>query len=143
MSGRPCRRRFLEVVAQGGVLAGAAGLGLGCGTPSLSGTYSAGNVSQLAMGQLTAVSSGPLAIGLDAGGIWAMSVICTHAGCEANVETTGVICPCHGSLFDQQGNVLSGPARSALQHYQVTVDAAGAISVDTSVPVSESTRTAA
>jgi Rieske Fe-S protein len=142
MSDRPCRRRFLEVVAQGGVLAGAAGLGLGCGNPTLSGTYAAGNVSALVMGKLTAVSSGPLALGLDAGGIWAMSLLCTHAGCEASIEATGVSCPCHGSQFDLQGNVLAGPARSPLPHFQVTVDASGAISVDSSVPVSESTRTA-
>jgi Rieske Fe-S protein len=141
MSARPCRRRFLQVVARGGVLAGAAGLGVGCGGPSLSGTYAAGNVSQLQMGQLTGVSSGPLAVGLDSGGVWAMSLICPHAGCEASITASGATCPCHGSQFDDQGNVLRGPAQSGLTHYQVTVDGTGAISVNTDVTVSESTRT--
>jgi Rieske Fe-S protein len=141
MSVRPCRRRFLQVVAQGGALAGAAGLGIGCGTPSLSGTYSAGNVSQLQMGQLTGVSSAPLALGLDAGGIWAMTLICPHAGCDAQISGSGAECPCHGSQFDAQGNVTRGPAQSGLTHYQVTVDGTGAITVNADVTVSESTRT--
>lgn len=141
MSGKPCRRRFLEVFAQGGVVAGAAGLGLGCGGPSLSGSYAAGNVTSLVQGELIAPTSGPLAVGLDVGGIWAMTLICTHAGCEAAIVTQGVLCACHGSQYDLQGNVVVGPATSPLQHFQVTVDGSGNMTVNSGVPVSETTRT--
>lgn len=146
MSGHACgRRRFLEVVAHGGVLAGAAGLGIGCGSPSLSGKYAGGNVADLQVGDLKAVS-GPLAIGRDAGGVWAMSLLCTHEDCDMSADGTvapsGIVCNCHGSRFDAQGNVTAGPARSPLQHYQVTIDAAGAITVNADVAVSETTRTA-
>jgi nitrite reductase/ring-hydroxylating ferredoxin subunit len=142
MSDEPCRRRrFLEVVAQGGVLAGAAGLGIGCGG-GLSGSYAAGNVSQLEVGQLVAVSGAPLAVGRDAGGVWAMSLVCTHEGCDGSVEAGGVFCACHGSRFDVQGNPPAGPARAPLQHYHVTVDASGALTVNTDAPVPESVRTA-
>jgi Rieske Fe-S protein len=143
----PCRRRrFLQVVAQGGVLAGAASLGVGCGGGGPSGSYAAGNVSQLAVGALQSVSGGPVAVGRDAGGVYAMTLICTHEGCDMSTQgtitTSTVICLCHGSSFDTVGNPISGPARTALQHFQVTIDAAGAITVDADVPVAESTRVA-
>jgi len=138
------RRRFLQVVASGGVLAGAASLGVGCGN-GLSGTYSGGNVSSYAVGSLTALQTAPLAVGRDEQGVYAMSLICTHSGCEMNsqgsVSEQGIACFCHGSQFDANGNVLRGPASSPLQHYQVTIDASGAVSIDADVSVDESTRT--
>jgi Rieske Fe-S protein len=146
MSSPPChRRRFLAVVARGGVLAGAASLGVGCGS-SLSGTYPAGTVSQLQVGELLAISGAPLAIGRDSGGVYAMTLICTHAGCDmasqGAVSSQGVACYCHGSQFDVNGNAISGPARSSLEHYEVTVDAAGALTINADVTVAETTRTA-
>lgn len=40
------------------------------------------------------------------------SPICTHLGCRYNWQAAaGVfVCPCHNSVFDQTGKVLSGPA---------------------------------
>jgi Rieske Fe-S protein len=146
MSIRLCpRRRFLEVVAQGGVLAGAAALGAGCASGP-SGTYAAGNLGQLAVGDLQAISGGPVAVGRDASGVYAMTLICTHAGCdmssEGSVSAQGVDCFCHGSRFDVNGDVINGPAQSPLEHFQVTVDASGAITVDASVTVADTVRTA-
>jgi cytochrome b6-f complex iron-sulfur subunit len=145
MSSSLCpRRRFLAVVARGGAVAGAACLGIGCGS-SLSGSYDGGNVSQLQVGDLAAISTGPLAVGRDAGGVYAMTLICTHAGCDmatdGHVSAAGVSCDCHGSEFDVNGNRIAGPAQAPLQHYQVTVDASRAITIDTDVPVVETTRT--
>jgi cytochrome b6-f complex iron-sulfur subunit len=138
------RRRFLQVVAGGGVLAGVASLGVGCGG-GLSGTYSGGDLSSYAVGSLTALSSAPLAVGRDAQGVYAMTLICTHAGCEMNsqgsVSEQGVACFCHGSEYDANGNVLRGPASSPLEHFQVTISASGAISIDADVSVAEGTRT--
>jgi len=40
----------------------------------------------------------------------ALSTICTHQGCDAEVTTSNIIqCPCHGSRFDDNGNVINGP----------------------------------
>lgn len=46
---------------------------------------------------------------------------CTHLGCTFPWnETTGRFeCPCHGSRFDEQGNVLRGPADKPLQLVKV------------------------
>jgi cytochrome b6-f complex iron-sulfur subunit len=138
------RRRFLQVLARGGALAGAASLGIGCGG-GLSGTYAGGNVKDLPVGTLTALSGEPLAVGRDAQGVYAMSLICTHAGCDMaspGSVSSEVVCPCHGSRFDANGNVLQGPAQTALEHFEVTIDTAGAISIDADVPVDAGARAA-
>ncbi|HEY7234517.1 MAG TPA: Rieske (2Fe-2S) protein [Gemmatimonadaceae bacterium] len=45
----------------------------------------------------------------------ALSLICTHQGCDAAVTTTNIIeCPCHGSRYDNTGAVINGPATQAL-----------------------------
>jgi ubiquinol-cytochrome c reductase iron-sulfur subunit len=36
--------------------------------------------------------------------------ICTHLGCVPNKTEQGWLCPCHGSIYDNSGRILSGPA---------------------------------
>ncbi len=36
--------------------------------------------------------------------------ICTHLGCVPNKTAQGWLCPCHGSIYDNSGRILSGPA---------------------------------
>lgn len=38
-----------------------------------------------------------------------LSRICTHEGCEANVEQNEIRCPCHHSVFSSTGAVIRGP----------------------------------
>jgi nitrite reductase/ring-hydroxylating ferredoxin subunit len=47
-------------------------------------------------------------------GVYALSLVCTHLGCTVTVTEEAISCPCHGSLFDRQGNVLKGPADKPL-----------------------------
>ena len=54
----------------------------------------------------------------------ALSMICTHEGCPVNRPVNGRInCPCHGSQYDLDGNVLRGPAQLSLERYDTTYDA--------------------
>lgn len=47
---------------------------------------------------------------------------CTHAGCALSTVTDGkAVCPCHGSAFGLDGEVLRGPATEALPTRAVTV----------------------
>lgn len=65
----------------------------------------------------------------------AASAVCSHLGCTVNLAGNGFHCPCHGSVFDQSGSVVSGPAPSALAWYQLTVSRDGRLVIDTSRPV--------
>src|SRR5437867_3130285 len=109
------RRRFLHLVTAGGATVGAAAL-FGCGPSGPSGKIDAGNVSQLPVGSLRAVPSEAVAIGRDDKGVYAMTLICTHASCDmgtqGSVSPSGIRCSCHGSVFDKDGNVVQGPARA-------------------------------
>ena len=52
----------------------------------------------------------------DAGNLHAVSLRCTHLGCLLRFNQAEVSwdCPCHGSRFDVDGNVLEGPATRPL-----------------------------
>jgi len=141
------RRQLLRVV---GTSAGAllcAKVLTGCqmnptGSPP-NGPVNAMKVSDLKLNALHVLTSN-VVVGLDSDGVYAMSAICTHAGCilDDNAQTisAGLSCPCHGSTFDGNGSVTNGPARSPLQHYQVTIAADGSITVDGSKPVAANVR---
>ena len=51
------------------------------------------------------------------GGVHAVSMRCTHMGCllRFNAAETSWDCPCHGSRFGVDGEVLEGPAVSPLE----------------------------
>ncbi len=45
-----------------------------------------------------------------------LSAHCTHLGCIINKEENGhLVCPCHGSEFDLDGNAINGPAYKPLE----------------------------
>jgi len=52
----------------------------------------------------------------------ALSVICTHQGCSVayNQNNEDLVCPCHGGVYNLNGDVLAGPPPSPLKKYSVT-----------------------
>lgn len=141
---RHSRRRFLTLVVAGATTA------VACsnsdGSPATFGDVSAGNVKDLPEGVLRVVSGAPAIIGRDANGLYAMTITCTHQGCDVEPNGSGasaaVACPCHGSRFDRYGNVTRGPAGSPLVHFQVTVTASGDVTVHGGAQVGSDVRTA-
>jgi cytochrome b6-f complex iron-sulfur subunit len=65
----------------------------------------------------------------------AASAVCTHLGCTVNLSGKGFHCPCHGSVFDQSGAVVSGPAPSGLAWFEVSLSRDGRLVIDTSLKV--------
>ncbi len=53
-----------------------------------------------------------------------MSNICTHLGCRTRwvSDRRQFYCPCHAGVFDEDGNVVSGPPPRPLDRYEVKVE---------------------
>ena len=71
-------------------------------------------------GEARVVRSGLGKVGVyrdEEGGLHAVSLRCTHLGCltKWNDAERSWDCPCHGSRFDPDGNVLTGPAVRPLE----------------------------
>ncbi|MDR1685325.1 MAG: ubiquinol-cytochrome c reductase iron-sulfur subunit [Desulfovibrio sp.] len=58
------------------------------------------------------------------GKITALTNKCTHLGCgvEWNASSKQFTCPCHGGVFDIQGNVTAGPPPKPLTRLMVKVE---------------------
>jgi Rieske Fe-S protein len=58
------------------------------------------------------------------GDLRALDSTCTHLGCRTkfNPDTRQIECPCHGGVYDTNGNVVSGPPPSPLAAVPVRVE---------------------
>jgi cytochrome b6-f complex iron-sulfur subunit len=73
-------------------------------------------------------------------GVYAISATCTHLGCVVSAQEDGYTCPCHGSVFNEQGAVVAGPAPRGLPWFEVSVAPSGQLVVDRSRPVAPGTK---
>jgi cytochrome b6-f complex iron-sulfur subunit len=67
-----------------------------------------------------------------AAGFFAESAICTHLGCitKWNPMDNLIECPCHGSRYKRDGEVVRGPAPRPLPHFAVHLMPDGTLLVD-------------
>ena len=77
-----------------------------------------GKAARLTHGSTTVIVSQP-----SAGEYKAFSTVCTHQGCQVQVQDSNrIVCPCHGSEYAvADGSVVHGPAEEALTSYPVQV----------------------
>lgn len=70
------------------------------------------------------------------------NAVCTHLGCTVNYYSNDgkFHCPCHGSVFGPEGQVLGGPAPRPLEWLEVTLARDGQLRVDKSKLVSSAYR---
>jgi cytochrome b6-f complex iron-sulfur subunit len=61
-----------------------------------------------------------------------ISAVCTHMGCTPRwvAEQKVWECPCHGSIFDDKGAVVHGPAPDPLPWYETRIATDGRLYVD-------------
>jgi len=52
----------------------------------------------------------------------AVKTICTHKGCDVELEGDKFVCPCHGSEFTMDGKVTQGPAKTNLKTFETIFD---------------------
>ena len=96
----------------------------------------AGTLEEFEPGTMSYVRKGRLYISrLEDGGVLAMWQKCTHLGCTVpwRQEAGEFNCPCHSSIFNRKGEVMSGPAPRPLDLFAVSVKD-GKLVVDTSRP---------
>ena len=93
----------------------------------------AGPVGEFTPSSVTAFPQGRFyLVRLTDGGFLALSSKCPHLGCTVpwNEKEKTFPCPCHASVFDIRGEVLSPPAPRPLDRLKVTIDS-GIVRVDT------------
>jgi cytochrome b6-f complex iron-sulfur subunit len=123
------RREFL---AKSTMAAAAFVVAQGCGDGQIGpseasvqrgGTVTVGDFPGLQnVGTLVDVGGGRAVIRTGTSSFQAFSMVCTHEGCETNVQNNRFECPCHGSVFANTGAVLVGPAARPLDSIPVTFD---------------------
>jgi cytochrome b6-f complex iron-sulfur subunit len=73
-----------------------------------------GAPTDYAPGSRTVLSQVPALLIRSTSGFTALSLVCPHLGCTVDPQPDGFACPCHGSRFGLQGQVVHGPAGKAL-----------------------------
>jgi len=61
----------------------------------------------------------------EANSFTAFDPACTHLGCRIKYQQRQhrFICPCHGGVFDDSGNVVSGPPPRSLDTHKLKIEA--------------------
>jgi|SRR4030095_1193912 len=52
----------------------------------------------------------------------AVKTICTHKGCDVDLEGDKFVCPCHGSEYTLEGKVTQGPSKADLKTFETIFD---------------------
>jgi nitrite reductase/ring-hydroxylating ferredoxin subunit len=151
------RRRFLCVLGATGAAATVVSA-TGCGDSAMpAAPFAAGRVADHPQGLWKIYRAQKVAVGRDAMGFFAFSLLCPHEGydlsfraadgacmgtalCTTASMSGSLVCESgHGGTFDGNGTRTAGPPMTNLPHYQVTVSA-GALTVNPGVSVAASAR---
>ncbi len=92
--------------------------------------FQVGKPDEFPSGTKLALEDRRICLVRDGDQVAALSTTCTHLGCIVSPSDTGFSCPCHGSRYDQDGNVTGGPAPKALAWYKVSLAPNGELEVD-------------
>ena len=96
--------------------------------PSL--RFKAGRPGDYADGSVTFLDDERVFIVRRGNAFQCLSAICTHLGCTVNRTGQGYHCPCHGTMFNNEGQVLGGPAPRPLEWFLVTLSKDNRLLVD-------------
>ena len=92
--------------------------------------FKIGRKNNFPVNTFTFLADRKLFIYRDHEGIRAVSAVCTHLGCIIEKSDEGFQCPCHGSRYNEDGEVISGAAVKDLPWYSLHKDVDGQIVVD-------------
>jgi cytochrome b6-f complex iron-sulfur subunit len=99
--------------------------------------FEAGEINDFNSGNVKNIQMGEKKISLinQNDKLYALVRTCTHMGCVPNFNKSekAFVCPCHGSKFDIQGNVIRGPAPEPLYRASLAINNNGQIEVNTAI----------
>jgi len=81
--------------------------------------FDLGPASNYPLGSRTLLPQIPALLIHNESGFSALSLVCTHLGCTVETKDDGFACPCHGSMYAQDGRLLSGPAVKGLPKLRI------------------------
>ena len=102
------------------------------------GEFNLGSYEEYPVGSVTPVEMGRFyLVRLDDGGFLSIYRRCTHLGCAVPFDQASgqFVCPCHCSVFTNEGDVLNQPAPRPLDLFQIAINEEGELIVDTSSPI--------
>ena len=99
-------------------------------------THKIGKRADMPINSFHLVQGAQIFVYRDHEGVRAVSAVCTHLGCLLEKDENGFHCPCHGSRFDVDGKVKSGPALRSLAWYKINPAIDGGLTVDIATRVS-------
>ena len=138
--GRTTRRGFLETIGKLSFIAAFAGILASTARFLLPNVlyepptvFVIGNIDDFPPDSVTFLEEKRLFLFRRPEGIYAVSSICTHLGCNVkwNGGREGFDCPCHGSTYDQNGKNISGPAPKPLKWYEMALTSDGKVQINT------------
>jgi Rieske Fe-S protein len=83
--------------------------------------YDLGPAVNYPMGSNTMLAEVPAILIHNNRGFSALSLTCTHLGCVVEQNKDELVCPCHGSHFNLEGELLHGPAEKSLPFFDVEI----------------------
>ena len=98
--------------------------------------FDIGPPSDFSPGSATFLPDRHLYVFNGAEGFYCISSVCTHLGCNVKRGGPGFECPCHGSQYDENGQVVLGPATRALAWFALSLSPHTQLVVDLDQPVS-------
>ncbi len=105
----------------------------------LSKKYKIGKPGGFPLGEVRVPPGRSVYVFHDESGFYAISSRCTHLGCIVKRGHDEFLCPCHGSRFKLNGDVISGAATRALDWYDVSMAPDGQLVVDEGKKVKKGT----
>lgn len=136
-AGEMSRRRFFQLVGFGALAATAAGSAIG-GLRYIFPTvlYEPPNRIKIGLADkfgpdtVTFIAEKTVFIRRTPEGFQAISAVCQHLGCTVSQGADGYVCPCHGSIYGKDGEILAGPAPRGLDHFAIEPANDGQLVVD-------------
>lgn len=104
------------------------------------GKFVVGKVEDFEDGSVATIRAGKFFLARQGSEFKALYQVCTHLGCLVRQTQDGYACPCHGSKFSKDGELIASPAPRDLDEFAVEI-VDGNVIVDTGRRVKGQSRT--